>query len=190
MKKILFLILTLLSFSCLFAQEDKEESHFTDGLCFSSYSIMQSAKGGGGFALDIPLFNINKIIAHNSFSFNFYFPNIQDPNGILLTLGEQIELGFLYNSNGFTFRHYICTQAEVGASCDINHGMFAKSPFTFGINGFTGFEFIFLPKKSFYVEFGGGIVLLDWGKESIKNIASGCFSGGYTSFVVGLKNYF
>lgn len=207
-KKCILFVLVILIFSNfkIFAQEEndlnlqnpqsenlipisvKNFPQEKDKMSFGSFALIQSRKSGGGLTFAFPIFQKNSFIIRDEITASLYLSNLPESNGTLISLGDKIIFGALKNINGFGFRTYGYMKCEFGASRDSSYAFFT-APLILELGGAGGFEFLFTPKKGFFVEFGGGASIKGFGQIDKSQVANGCFNGGYVCLTTGIKHY-
>lgn len=187
-KKIaVFFCLSFIFSSYLFSEENQKAK---DRNAVGTYALIQSQKSGGGFSFSIPVFQKNDFVIREEINLNLYFSNSPLTHTNLLTAGDKIHFGSLKTINGFIFRSYGYAKCEYGFTWNDEYKPFSQAPSILEIGGAGGFEYLYSPEKSFFIEFGGGAAVKSWGPIPLENFAAGSFKGGYVCITTGAKYYF
>ncbi|MBP3708865.1 MAG: hypothetical protein J6I73_00430 [Treponema sp.] len=160
---------------------------FADGTGISLAGIWRgdSVKTGGTVEVGFPFVEKNLII-RDYVTLNGYGGKVNELSFGELSIGDKLQIGGRVDCGTFHIVPYGFVNAEFGIY-RTSAKKFFEAPFILDIGGGGGFEIRYLvmqmPMQSFFIEFGGGGMLMP-GKPA------GGFSAGYASLAIGYRTYF
>ena len=192
-KSTVILLIALFCSAAVFAQNtdpvsENEPSFSKDTISYGSCALIESRKSGGGLTFAFPLFQKDSFVIRNEFLAFLYLSNTPSSEGTMISFGDKIHFGSLKDYGTYKIRSYGYMKCECGISKDSTYSFF-EAPVILEMGGAGGFEFIFDPAKSFFVEFGGGAAVKGFGSVDKALVAGGCFNGGYVCLTTGIKHY-